>query len=207
MHGQSDFKTFPYFIGQEDITTIEHFKLSHEGRHTTICNEGGSIYHKLLMDGTITNATASNLFEVEMRALSNQSKVMCLTDTGIIQRVEYILADYKPIAFVIPSINNTQLPYQTSYSLPCSVTGYPQPELSWLRIDDIYNTQTKIETEWPFEVINGPARLTLRLPQYYGLIHHGKYACMASNVWESSLQVVYLPLAMQSTTQPPGKEL
>ena len=163
------------------------------------------MYHKLLLDGTITNATAPNVARIELEGLSNQSKVMCLTDSGVVQRVEYILADYEPITFLQPAINNTELPYQDSYSIPCSVTGHPQPKLSWLSIDDTYNTQTELQTQWPIEVVEGPASLTLRYTEYLGFIHYGTFACRANNVWESSLQVLYLPLAQHPVTQPPGE--
>lgn len=178
--------------------------LSHKGSHVTVCADNGIIYHKQLLDGTITNATTPNVSEIELKSLSDQSKVMCLTDTGIVQRVEYILADYEPITFLKPSMNNTKLPYQDSYSIPCAVVGYPQPQLSWLNIDDAFNTQTMIDSQWPFEVVEAPASLTLRIAQYHGFFYHGRYACRASNVWESALQVMHLPTMVQPTTPPPG---
>lgn len=197
-------KAYPLFTGQETITVTEHFKLSHKGSHVTVCADNGIIYHKRLLDGTTTNATTPSMVEIELKSLSDQSKVMCLTDTGIVQRVEYILADYEPITFLQPSRNNTKLPYQNRYSMPCAVVGYPRPQLSWLNIDDALNTQTVIDSQWPFEVVEGPSSLTLRIEEYLGFFYHGRYACRASNVWESSLQVMHLPTMVRPTTPPPG---
>ena len=130
---------------------------------------------------------------------------MCITDAGLIQRVEYILADYEPITFLQPAINDTELPYKNNYNIPCTAMGHPQPQLSWLKIDDADNTEIKLIFQSGYiEVVKEQASLILRFPTYFGFIQHGKFACRANNVWESSTQVIRLP-QLPVTPPPAGK--
>ena len=185
-------------LNHGDVLDLSALNCSGEYWLEVILQGGGLTYH---------NASRTLDAIITLTHLQQQAKFLCLSEASVngtaeddaVKQIVYLLADYEPIHFISPAVNNTippPLPSGHRFEYDCIATARPTPRVYWY--DDWYPYQQFEQRRKRIPIPNGERLIVMHLQNHLFDVY--SIACVAENAWQKEFQWIKYPDIPPSTT-------
>jgi hypothetical protein len=163
----------------KDSSLVQNVWMNHSQIYNMSCQNGRLWKRDLANESTDIAEVNGNVFSFKFTALSNQFKLVCLADSGMINLISYVLPNAEPIRFVSPGNSAIYAADSTRLHFSCKAEGFPVPKVTFTkRNGEALNYPTLTSPD------GAPNCLNVFYRVFHSLWNGGPHKCVAVNVWE-----------------------
>nr|WEL12716.1 fibroblast growth factor receptor 3 [Halisarca dujardinii] len=162
---------------------------------SVVCSGSQLLVQDLYNNSMPLSPIAGLIFTHTFTQISDQFKLVCVLDSGIVSNITYLFARAEPIRFTLPNESILIAHEQSDVDFTCFAQGFPLPIVTVTKYGSSL-LGTFLSPDSPSNAVS------VHYKPFYDIFYGGEHVCKAANVWEEKEFVLNL-----ISSEPPLKKL